>query len=346
VTALSIVDALALLATLAAALFIALAWKNIPRDVAVLFTMILVVVLYRNLSNLLESAAITNALDTLEDNAEVFLPVFWGFLLYALGQQVDKKARADLTASLAMRNQELQSIVYVASHDLRSPLVNVRGFSNELASSCSQLAELLDNPDPDEETRTRIAAILKEEIPECLGFIEAGAGSMDRIIDGLLKLSRAGAEEIDIHPLDMNHLILGIRQALSYQIEQKHAAFTLGDLPPCLGDESQVAQLFSNLIDNAIKYLDNRRPGRIAVTGWQELDRAVYCVTDNGIGIAPEDHEKVFGVFCRLHPDKPTPGEGLGLNIVSRILERHHGTIRLESKPGQGAAFYVSLPRP
>jgi len=343
--AVAVFDTLAFAATMGALILIICRWKAaFARDVRMLIGMAVAMTLLRNLSNVLEWAEITARFDPVEDYVEILLPMMWGFVVYALLQDLDNRERMELNRSLALKNKELQSVVYIASHDLRSPLVNIRGFSHELACSCTQLGELLDGR-LDEQTRQKIKAIVGEDVAEALKFINAGAENMERITDGLLKLSRAGTEEIAIRPLNMNELILCIRQAVSFQIEQKNVAFTLADLPPCLGDESQIAQVFANLIDNALKYLQDGRPGHIAVTGWSEGDRVVYCVRDNGIGIDPRDCEKVFEVFCRLHPDK-SAGEGLGLNIVSRILERHGGAIRLESEPGRGTAFYVVLPKP
>ncbi|MBE0535631.1 MAG: GHKL domain-containing protein [Phycisphaerae bacterium] len=343
----ALIDTVALLATLATAGFIIWGRKNaLARDATILLALIVAISLFRNASNICESTNITDALDPFEDNVEVFLPLLWAFFFHTLTQNIAAAERADLNRSLAAKNEELQRIVYIASHDLRSPLVNIRGFSHELASNCVRLQELLDKPGPDEQTRRQIKAVLAEGICESVNFISAGAENMERVIDGLLKLSRAGVEELHLQPLDMNHLILSIRQAVTFQIEQKNAALTIGDLPPCLGDENKITQVFSNLIDNALKYLDESRPGQITVTGRQEQDRAVYCVKDNGIGIAPEDQKKVFAAFCRLQHAKSSPGEGLGLNIVARIVERHHGSVCMESEPGRGSAFYVSLPKP
>ena len=109
------------------------------------------------------------------------------------------------------------------------------------------------------------------------------------------------------------------------------------------GDRTQISQVFSNIIDNAIKYHDPKRSGLIKVTGSNEDGQVIFCVEDNGIGIAQEDQQRVFEIFQRLQPDA-NPGEGLGLSIVRKILDRHSGKIWLESEPGIGSKFYVSLP--
>jgi len=111
-------------------------------------------------------------------------------------------------------------------------------------------------------------------------------------------------------------------------------------LPSCSGDEAQIGQVFSNLLDNALKYLDPDRKGVIRISGTRQL---VYCVEDNGIGVKMSHQNKIFEIFHRLNPGDGTAGEGLGLAIVHRILDRHGGRIWVESKPGKGSKFFVSL---
>ena len=141
----------------------------------------------------------------------------------------------------------------------------------------------------------------------------------------------------------MNKLVAGTIQALEFQAEQAKAEISFDELPNCMGDPTLVGQVFTNLIDNAIKYRNLERPCRIAITGHVENGRAVYSVQDNGIGIAPEHQHRVFELFHRLDPKK-TQGDGLGLTIAQRILERQHGRIWVESQAGNGTNFFISLP--
>jgi len=342
----AVTDSIALLATLGAGVVIARGWKcRLRRDVKVLVVLVMAMILFRNFSNVLEWYGITGLLDPFEDHTEILLPILFGFVFYAFLQNMSDDARARLNRSLSAKNRELEDLVYIASHDLRSPLVNICGFSGELASSCKEVAALLEKVDMDEETGGRVRTLLEEDIPESLHFIEAGTDSMRRAIDGLLRLSRAGTEEIHIERLRMNRLIESIRESVAFQIHARDISFEVGDLPDCQGDRGQIYQVFTNLIDNALKYLDPGRPGRICISGRIKGEEVVYQVSDNGIGIPRENYNDVFEIFHRLNPEDSVAGEGLGLTIVSRMIQRHNGKVRVESRPGSGTTFYVHLPR-
>jgi PAS domain S-box-containing protein len=243
-----------------------------------------------------------------------------------------------LAEELAEKNKELETIVYVVSHDLRSPLLNVQGFSRALAASCNELKERLGgSADPE------VQRLFATDIPRALRFIEGSVAKMDALLSGFLRFSRLGRVALQIQPLAVEKIVGGALQALKFQIEEAGASVEVGELPGCLGDPTLVGQVFSNLLDNALKYRSTERPCRIRVSGHVKDGQTIYAVEDNGIGIAAEHQPKVFELFHRLDPKK-SDGEGMGLTIAQRILERQRGRIWVESRAGEGSTFFVALP--
>jgi len=252
---------------------------------------------------------------------------------------------AELAQSLAAKNKELETMVYIASHDLRSPLVNIQGFTQELKRGCDRIRQLMDGAEPSAGGKRELEMILSRDLPEAMEFIQAGVVKMDTLLSGFLRFSRLGRAALTIRRLDMNATLAGIAQTVEFQLEQAGVRLQVGLLPDCQGDATQINQVFSNLIDNAIKYRRPGQPGLIQVSGRIENGRSTYAVQDNGIGIAPEHQARVFEIFHRLDPSA-SEGEGLGLTIAQKILERQEGRIWVESAPARGSVFFVSLPAP
>lgn len=284
----------------------------------------------------------------------LFAGVFFGLLrenqlrrqreneLRRSGAELERRV-TERTGELREKNKELETVVYIVSHDLRSPLLNVQGFAKRLGQSCQQLRELLMPAATDGPWATGGKPLLEQRIPESLEFIQAGVRRMDQLLSGFLRYSRLGRVTLNIVPLDPNQLIAGILETMRYQIEQAGAAIETEPLPHCLGDATQCTLVFSNLLDNALKYRDPGRLLRVKITGRQEGDHSVYCLADNGVGIEPNHQQRVFEIFHRLNPDH-CQGEGLGLTIAQRLLERQQGRIWVESQAGVGSCFCVALP--
>jgi signal transduction histidine kinase len=168
---------------------------------------------------------------------------------------------------------------------------------------------------------------------------------MDQLLTGLLRLSRLGRIELIPARIDMNRLVPSILAALKHQAEQAQATIEVEDLPACRADAAQVNQMLTNFLDNALKYRHPDRLPSIRISGRVDGDAAIYCVEDNGPGIEPEHQDKIWGLFSRLEPRGPVPGEGLGLAAVRQMVWRNGGRAWVESAPGQGSRFFLSLPR-
>lgn len=252
----------------------------------------------------------------------------------------DEKERENILGELKYKNRELEQIIYVTSHDLRSPLVNITGFGKELNYAFKQVSSILKDVNIPTSLNEKLVPALEEDIPEALEYIHKSTLKMDSLLSGLLRISRMGRAKLNISRLDMNELMSEVAGSFEYQIKSAGITLEIGDLPSCSGDPSQINQVFSNLLDNAIKYLDPNRKGIIKISGTKQQ---IFCVDDNGIGIAKEHNDKIYDIFHRLNP-KNTSGEGLGLSIVRKVLEKHGGKIWVESKPGKGSKFFVLLP--
>ena len=268
---------------------------------------------------------------------------FTGIQRDITGRKKAEQEKERLNAELAGKNRELEQIVYATSHDLRTPLVNIDGFSKELHSSMNDLFSVLQRDDVPSDIKEKISLIVDDDVPEALKYISLSVSKMDSLLAGLLKLSRLGRAELKIEELNMNEILSDVSSIFMSQIKKTGAKLEISDLPRCKGDEKQVCQIFSNLIDNAIKYLDPDQPGIIMISGNMEDGQSVYCVEDNGIGIDRQYQEKIFDIFRQLEPSRSS-GEGLGLTIVRKSVERHNGKIWMNSEPGKGTKFSVSLP--
>jgi PAS domain S-box-containing protein len=276
----------------------------------------------------------------------------------ALGRDITERKRAEeqlqrYAAELERANEEVKQFAYIVSHDIRAPLTNLRGFSEELRYALEVIGSAMNAalPHLDEEQRQAVTAALQKDVPEALDFIDSSVTRMDNFINALLKLSRLGRRELGLEPIDMDALVQTTLKTLSHQIEERQAKVTVGPLPEVVADRTAMEQIMGNLLTNAVLYLDPDRPGEIEITAERGPSagsgrghhETIFCVRDNGRGIAEEDMGKVFAPFRRAGK-QDVPGEGMGLPYVQTLVRRHGGRIWCESEAGVGTTFTFTLP--
>jgi len=230
------------------------------------------------------------------------------------------------TAELEASNKELESFSYSVSHDMRAPVRAVSGFTRLLTNTYS--------------------AVLDEEGRETLKMIDKEAGRMGQLIDDLLAFSRLGKKEIQKRRVDMKVLAQeALNEVIKDRLQKSNAEVIIDELPPARCDNNLLRQVFINLISNALKYSEPNPKPKVHIGFLNENGSTVYFIKDNGVGFDMKYYNKLFGVFQRLHSQEEFRGTGIGLAIVQRIIIRHGGRVWAESKPGDGATFYFSLPR-
>jgi signal transduction histidine kinase len=251
------------------------------------------------------------------------------------------------TAELEQANEEIKHFAYIVSHDLRAPLVNLKGFSAELRFALDELQSVIDavRPHLDADQEQRLHCALDEDVPEALRFIESSVTRMDDFIQAVLQLSRLGRRELHPERIDMEALVQEVLGSLAHQIEEQDVEVTVGPLPDVVADRTSMEQIVGNLLDNALKYLQPDRPGEIEITGERDDERATFRVRDNGRGIAEDDMQKVFAPFRRAGRQE-APGEGMGLPYVQTLVRRHGGRIWCESELGEGTTFTFIIESP
>ncbi len=233
-----------------------------------------------------------------------------------------ERAVAARTEELARSNHELESFASIVAHDLRSPLLTISGY-------CQLLREELDGK-------------LDASVSDYLNQIVNGAARMDRLIEDLLEYSRAGRTRRPIQPVNMETAVAHACANLDAATRQYGAKIDVGPMPTVNGDQTQIIQLFQNLIGNAIKFRGPSSPA-IRISASQNDGFWCFAVEDNGIGIEKESFDRIFQIFQRLH-GREYPGTGIGLAVCKKIVDRHGGRIWLDSVVGQGTTFRFTLP--
>ena len=219
----------------------------------------------------------------------------------------------------------MEAFAYSVSHDLRSPLRTIDGFSKIVIEDYS--------------------GKLDSEGIRLLGIIRSSAQKMDKLIIDLLSLSKVTRTELKLLHIDMTALVRALYYELTTEEERNQIKFKLDPLIDTNGDPILMRQVWENLLSNAIKYTKTKPERIIEIGSYLENGKVVYFVKDNGVGFNPEYSHKLFGVFQRLHSSGEFEGTGVGLAIVSRIILRHGGKVWAEGTVNNGACFYFELPQ-
>lgn len=249
-------------------------------------------------------------------------------LIYAIARDITDRKQAEsvlrtTTAELARSNDELAQFAYVASHDLQEPL--------RMVASFLQLLE------------KRYDGILDPDGKKFIHFAVDGAKRMQALIHDLLALSRVQTRARPAELTDSAKVFRDVMNDHQLAIAEAGATVTCDNLPVVVSDSVQLAQLFQNLLSNALKFRGDD-PVRIHFGAVRRGDEWEFSIRDNGIGIEPQFFDRIFGIFQRLHSRGELPGTGIGLAVCKKIIERHTGRIWVESEPGRGSTFYFTIP--
>ncbi len=244
-------------------------------------------------------------------------------LLYAESKESEKHIRG-LATELSRSNAELERFASIASHDLRSPLNTISSVGNLLEERIKELGD--------------------DRAKEYLAFMVDGAAKMRELVDDLLDYARVSNEGTKTERVNLGNVIDDVQTALRKEIEESGAQIVCTELPDVVGDRSQLRQLFSNLVGNAINYRSKDKP-LIRISASEEGENWRICVSDNGIGVEMEYADKIFLPFKRLHSYQERPGTGLGLPICRSVVERHGGRIWIKSEVGKGTRFFITFPK-
>jgi len=246
-----------------------------------------------------------------------------------LEQAEEERKRAEealqrTMAELERSNAELEQFAYIISHDLQEPL--------RMVASYTQLLE------------KRYKGKLDADADEFIAYAVDGARRMHNMIQSLLSYSRVGTRGKPFEPTECESVFEQALANLKLTIDESGAGVTHDPLPRVTADETQLIQLFQNLLGNAIKFRGEEQP-RIHVSAKEDSNDCLFSLSDNGIGINPEYFDRIFVIFQRLHGREEYPGTGIGLSVCKRIVERHGGRIWVESQPGEGSTFHFAIPK-
>ena len=225
---------------------------------------------------------------------------------------------------LQQKNTELEQFAYIASHDLQAPLRTVRAYTTML--------------------REKYSTNTNETVQISIRFIIEAVDRMSGLIKDLLDYSRLG-KNAELKEVDCNQLLKIVQQDLATTIDETNAIIQIQELPSIKGYETELRLLFQNLIDNAIKFRKPDVVPELMITAEVQQTQWKFSIKDNGIGIDPQYHDRIFMIFQRLHGNKQFKGSGIGLAHCKKIIELHGGTITVDSQENEGSTFYINIPR-
>ncbi|SFB53179.1 Signal transduction histidine kinase [Rhizobium sp. NFR07] len=252
------------------------------------------------------------------------------------------------TEDLMQANREIQRYAYIVSHDLRAPLVNIMGFTSELDATLKTIRTyvMADGTEMTEDQVRDARLAVEEDLPEAIGFIRSSTKKMDALINAILKISRDGRRELKPERIDLGEMLEATAASVYHQVNDAggEVSISVGAARGLVTDRFSLEQIFGNLFDNAVKYRDPNRPLNLSVKALPMGRGAIKIeVADNGRGIAPEDHERVFELFRRSGVQNQK-GEGIGLAHVRSLVRNLGGEITVTSTLGGGSTFIVRLP--
>lgn len=252
------------------------------------------------------------------------------------------------TEDLMQANQEIQRYAYIVTHDLRAPLVNIMGFTAELEGALNAIRNYFKTEDGDnlsDDVRNRARLAVEEDLPEAIGFIRSSTRKMDGLINAILKISRDGRRPLQPEPVNLDAVIRTSGDAVQHQIAEADGRLEISvNVKDFMSDRFSIEQVIGNLFDNAVKYREPSRPLELSVKAFPiNRFKIGIDVSDNGRGIAPEDHERVFELFRRSGAQDKS-GEGIGLAHVRSLIRNMGGEIKVKSELGKGTTFMIRLP--
>lgn len=239
------------------------------------------------------------------------------------------------TYALEQLNKELLDFTHIISHDLRNPLINIRGYLGELEYTLKSFQT--------DSAEFALAPEISADIDESIAFIKSSSIEMNEKINAILKLSQLGRRDLNIEAVDLNTVVAEELRNLSHKM--RSVEIKIERLPTIQADLLAMKIIWGNVLGNALKYLDPRRQGKIEIKVQTDSNGVVFAIKDNGRGIPEHQTHRVFQLFRRVNSYGDTEGEGIGLAYVQTMVRRHHGRIWFESEFGHGTTFFISLPR-